>query len=77
MAAVHIVHYTSVCHAQHLEFMAARSRCVLVSLFLSFYNITFQQINVGTIGKKNTPSFATSDKQYILDNDCIYWPLRL
>lgn len=48
-----------------------------VSLFLSFYNITFQQINVWTVGKKNLPSFAISDKQYILDNDCIYWLLHL
>lgn len=32
--------------------MGARSRRVRVSLFLSFYNITFRQINVGAAGKK-------------------------
>lgn len=73
MAVAHTVHYTSVCH------MALRIMCVClcVSLFLSFYNTMFQQINIWTIGKKNIPSFTIGDKQYILDNDCIYWLLHL
>lgn len=52
--------------------------CAHVCFFVFvIYNIMFQQINVWTIGKKNIPSFAISDKQYILDNDCIYWLLHL
>ena len=85
MAVVHIVHYTSGCHTALRIYVCVCvwSVCVSVcvcmraSLFLSFYNIMFQQINVWTIGKKNIPSFAIGDKQYILDNDCIYWLLHL
>lgn len=45
MAVVHIVHYTSGCHMALGIYVCACVR-MCVSLFLSFYNITFQQINV-------------------------------
>ena len=78
MAVVHIVHYTSGCHTTlGIYVRVCACVCVCVSLFLSFYNIMFQQINVWTAVKKNIPSFAIGDKQYILDNDCIYWRVHL
>ena len=56
MAVVHIVHYTSGCHTALRIYVCVCvcvcglcvcvCVCACVSLFLSFYNTMFQQINV-------------------------------
>lgn len=77
MAAVHIVHYTSGCHAALGIYGRALAPRPRLFCFCHFTTSRFGKLTSEPLGRKNTPSFATGDKQYILDNDCIYWPLHL